>query len=224
MFQASGLNNYALETLELSASFRYEWSAELKEIYLNNCLVNMSGKVGGWMEVDRFQEHVVRIISQRWNPNGNDSSARYLREVISTNALCTRQVKEQVRLLATGKAMRRSRKDQRERADVAIITKEIVSNNVFTTKEGRSEGCGRKYIRCKDLLSEGTQKMLKGALLEEWKFRTGLRRGKPYPKIRKRKRGEDDEEQDEGDVVEEEAEDLDDMFEINDMFGDEDES
>ena len=55
MFQASGLNNYALETLELSANFRYKWNLGVKTLYLNNCLVNMSGKVGGWMEVDRFQ-------------------------------------------------------------------------------------------------------------------------------------------------------------------------
>ena len=55
MFQASGLNNYALETLELSANFRYEWNLGVKTLYLNNCLVNMSGKVGSWMEVDRFQ-------------------------------------------------------------------------------------------------------------------------------------------------------------------------
>lgn len=62
MFQASGLMNYAQELLELTTSFRYEWGSELKEMYLNNILVNMSGKVEGWMEIDRFQEHVVSEI------------------------------------------------------------------------------------------------------------------------------------------------------------------
>lgn len=62
MFQESGLTNYAQELLELSANFRYEWGSKLKEMYLNNALGNMSGKVGGWMEIDRFQEHVVRYV------------------------------------------------------------------------------------------------------------------------------------------------------------------
>ena len=65
LFQASGLNNYALETLKLSANFRPEWSQELRTLYLHNFFVNMSGKGGGWMEVDRFQEHMVRVISER---------------------------------------------------------------------------------------------------------------------------------------------------------------
>ena len=65
LFKASGLNNYALETLKLSENFRHEWSQELRTLYLHNFFVNMSGKVGGWMEVDRFQEHMVRVISER---------------------------------------------------------------------------------------------------------------------------------------------------------------
>ena len=54
MFQASGLTNYAQELLELSVAFRYEWTEDLKSLYLNNALVNMSGKRDGWMEIDRF--------------------------------------------------------------------------------------------------------------------------------------------------------------------------
>ena len=229
MFQASGLNNYALETLELSANFRYEWNLGVKTLYLNNCLENMSGKVGSWMEVDRFQEHVVRVVSERWNPNGNASSGRYLREVISINALSTKAVKEMVRMSATGRMARRSCRDNRERGDVAIITKEIVHQEVFSKM--LREGPGRPYERSKDLLAEGTQKMLKGLTLDDWKWRTGLRRRMPYEGIKKKRKrygwddGENDtkpEEDNEPDIEDDTP--IEQLFELDDFLDDDDEN
>ena len=179
------------------------------------------------MEVDRFQEHIVRVISERWNPNGNESSARYLREVISMNALSTKAVREMVRMCAIGNMPRRSCKNYRKKGDVAIITKEIVSQVVFS--KTWSEGPGRCYERSKDLLGECTQKMLKGVTLDDWKWRTGIRRGRPYEGIKKKRKhfawddGTNDTDADDDNDDKPVDNPMEELFELDDFFGDEDE-
>lgn len=186
MNQASNLHNYSIELLELSAAFRKEWTPEMREVYLRHCLVNLSGRAGAFMEVDRFQEHVVRTVSDRWNPNGNFSSSRYLREVISMNAMETKKIKEGFRRSATGKDNRRSRKTAKERGDVVIIAREVQSERVFAFKEGRCQGGGRLYQRVTDLLAEGTVTLLGGASLQRWKDRSEVRMGRGYATVGER--------------------------------------
>lgn len=177
MFQASSLHNYAIELLELSASVRYEWTSELRDVYLENSLVNLSGRAGGFMEVDRFLEHIVRTISDQWNPNGNFSSARYLREVISVNAMATKNMKEQVRYSASGRQSRRTRKTAKERGDVVIVAKEISHERIFHFTEGRWMGAGREYQQAVDLLAMGTVALLEGKSVQRWKERSEVRLG-----------------------------------------------
>lgn len=184
MFQASGLHNYALELIELSAGFRHEWSLEFKNAYMDNCLVNISGRSGGWMEVDRYQEHIVRTISDQWNPNGNFSSSQYLREVISVNAMSSKDIKERVRESATGKSVRGKRSSLKEKGDIVICAKEIHEEGVFTYTSGRTFSRGKEYVRCTDLMDEGATKLLKGALLERWKLQSEIRMGGGYTKER----------------------------------------
>ncbi|KAF8451276.1 hypothetical protein BGX38DRAFT_1142196 [Terfezia claveryi] len=175
---ASGLNNYALEMLELSMSFRKEWGLEFKKIYLENSLVNMSGRKGGWIEVDRFQEHVVRVISDRWNSNGNFSSADYLRKVISPNAMSTKSVREKLREATTGRKPRQFKKSDRERGDVVIVAREVMAEEVFRFTPGRVQGHGREYKRSVDLLVEGTTKLMKEEVVCNFTRHSDLRMAK----------------------------------------------
>ena len=75
------------ETFDLSASFRLEWSTEMKRLCLDNSLVNVSGRVGGWMEMDRFQEGQFQtvgtqmVIFVRRVPTKCDFSKCYINEI-----------------------------------------------------------------------------------------------------------------------------------------------
>lgn len=179
MFQASGLNNYATELLNLSAAYRHEWGNEQKRVYLTNTLVNLSGREGGFMEVDRFQEHLVRCVSERMNPNGNASSSNYLRNIISVNTLSAKGVKEKVRESATTRGPRKNRRMMRYRGDVGMIALDLNTGTVFRKQNGRcgGEGRGKGYIRCPDLLAAGVSVLLGGKAIHSWAYRYDIRMG-----------------------------------------------
>ena len=109
------------------------------------------------------------MISDRWNPNGNFASSTFLHEVISINALSTKDVKEIIRLSATGNLSRRSPLKLRQKGDVVLIAKEISIEKVFVFTPGRTGRQGREFKRCRDLLADGVGKLLKADSFHRWK-------------------------------------------------------
>src|SRR5579859_3666714 len=82
-FQDSRLHNYARETLHLIACLDEYWSPRYKQWWMDNCLVNPSGKAGGFMACDYLSEYVVREAKAMFPNNANEETLRYHRETIS---------------------------------------------------------------------------------------------------------------------------------------------
>jgi hypothetical protein len=82
-FQDTKKTNYALETLRLQACLKRVWSPEFSRFYMENCLINLSGKSRGFMACDMVNEYVVREVKDLMNPNANSVSDQRLREKIS---------------------------------------------------------------------------------------------------------------------------------------------
>jgi hypothetical protein len=59
------------------------WSDDLKRVWLNHCIVNLSGREGKWIEMDRFNEQLVCYIKEVYNPRGTPASDRFQRGVIA---------------------------------------------------------------------------------------------------------------------------------------------
>jgi hypothetical protein len=61
IFKATGKHKYANEMLEVMYRWKNEWSDELKGVMLGHTLVNESGRPDGWIGIDLWQEHDVRL-------------------------------------------------------------------------------------------------------------------------------------------------------------------
>lgn len=82
-FQATKSKKYAKETLRLTACIRRLWSEELKVFWMQNCLINMSGKREGFIALDMFNEYIVREVKNLMSDNVTEETDEYLRDVLS---------------------------------------------------------------------------------------------------------------------------------------------
>jgi hypothetical protein len=83
-FQASKQTNYASETLHLVACMRKIWSTRLQKFYKDHCLVNLSGKKGGFIADDNANEHVVREVKDfLTNHKGSADENKHVCDVLS---------------------------------------------------------------------------------------------------------------------------------------------
>lgn len=119
----------------------------------------------------------MRTISERWNPNGNISSGNYLRDVISPNMMIVKDMKERIKISATGKGSSRGHYRAKERGDIVVIAREIREEKVWTFTSSRVQGHGTLYSRCKDLLADGTAKLMRGDVIDRWKHDSSIKRG-----------------------------------------------
>ena len=95
-FQDSRLHNYARETLHLIACLDEYWSPRYKQWWMDNCLVNPSGKAGGFMACDYLSEYVVREAKAMFPNNANEETLRYHRETISPHMFFFIAVREKM--------------------------------------------------------------------------------------------------------------------------------
>ena len=74
MFHGRRQSNYAINSLECFAGMLKTWSDDLKRVWLNHYMVNLSGREGKWIEMDRFNEQLVCYIKEVYNPRGTPAS------------------------------------------------------------------------------------------------------------------------------------------------------
>jgi hypothetical protein len=97
MFQATRQTNYAHETLHLVACLKGGlWSDELRQFWLDNCLLNPSGSRKGFMPDDMVGELVVRYFKELVPDNLNPARSTFLREVLARNVMILRDVRNNV--------------------------------------------------------------------------------------------------------------------------------
>jgi hypothetical protein len=82
-FQATNKVNYASETIHLTACIKKLWSPEMKRFWMENCLINPSGKKEGWMACDYLGEYIVGQVKAMMHQNVNPANDKFLRETIS---------------------------------------------------------------------------------------------------------------------------------------------
>lgn len=81
ILQSTPNTNYAAELIHLVACFKKIWKKPLVDLWLRNCLVNPSGREGGWLECDLFGEYVIRENKARIKPSTNSASDDHNRTV-----------------------------------------------------------------------------------------------------------------------------------------------
>ncbi|KAF9500715.1 hypothetical protein BDN71DRAFT_1501922 [Pleurotus eryngii] len=84
-FWGSSSTNYGNKLLELACNFLYEFPNSLQLALLNNWLVNPTGMLGHWHELDLLQEHHNLLIKTLFNDRNADFDSSFLQEVITLN-------------------------------------------------------------------------------------------------------------------------------------------
>ncbi|KAF7341573.1 hypothetical protein MSAN_02054300 [Mycena sanguinolenta] len=84
-FWGAGSTNYGNEMLELACNFLYDFPPALQYAVLNNYLVNTTGLLGHWLELDLLQEHFNFWIKRLFNSKSHDFDSKHLSEAVGLN-------------------------------------------------------------------------------------------------------------------------------------------
>src|SRR6266496_5134791 len=71
--------NYKCGLLRLTGQLRMVWSERLRNFWMENCLVNLSGKRKAFMALDQLNEYIVRDIKDKMQPYMTEQMDDYLR-------------------------------------------------------------------------------------------------------------------------------------------------
>ncbi|KAJ7855692.1 hypothetical protein B0H13DRAFT_1902969 [Mycena leptocephala] len=84
-FWGAGATNYGNEMLEMACNFLYEFPPALQDAVLNNYLVNTTGLLGHWLELDLLQEHFNFWIKRLFNSKSHSFDSKHLSESVGLN-------------------------------------------------------------------------------------------------------------------------------------------
>jgi hypothetical protein len=136
-FQATKKHNYASETIHLTACLKRLWSDEMKEYWMENCLINPSGKVEGFMACDFLGEYVVREVKRMMHHNLTDVTARWLYEVIAVQVLLFREVRKKMAEECDSPMGGMHSSSVSTQAEVANVAQQLLRDGVTEQKPGR---------------------------------------------------------------------------------------
>lgn len=95
-FQGSKYGNYAGELLHLVACLNHVWSADMRESWYQNVLVNFSGSEKGFLAADLLGEFVVREIKAWKTPTISRAGGEHLRTTMAPQVLLCSRIRDTV--------------------------------------------------------------------------------------------------------------------------------
>ena len=160
-----GTNNtkYAAEFLLQNINRKVLWTPFYREVWLNNCLVNISGRPGCWMSLDEVCEITVDQLKNDYNPRGSWQSRQYHLNVVSPNIHLLRIIKERVMSSACASTGGLKKGIVSIKKDVSVLCKVLVEDGIFIPTPGRiglegvegGRGGHRKYKEASNALEIG---------------------------------------------------------------------
>ncbi|KAG0011207.1 hypothetical protein BGZ81_002342 [Podila clonocystis] len=85
MFQAGGTKNYAIQLLRLAFDIRHTWTERRTDAVFSSWLVNTTGKAGGWIPSDLYQEHNNLFTKVRYAAKGSNRTFANMSQDSSVN-------------------------------------------------------------------------------------------------------------------------------------------
>ncbi|KAG8737339.1 hypothetical protein FRC10_008297 [Ceratobasidium sp. 414] len=93
-FWGTNSTNYGNELLKMICNFKYEYPPKMRQVIINNMLVNPSGLPKHWQAGDLLQEHHNLKIKTIYNTKSSDFDDSFLRESVSLNVARLSRVEE----------------------------------------------------------------------------------------------------------------------------------
>jgi hypothetical protein len=95
-FQASNNHKYAAECLKLTACLNGVYSKRQAKFWMENALVNLSGKQEGFMALDAWNEHIVKEVKGMIPDNLTSVTSAHARNICSLLIMDFRDIRKRV--------------------------------------------------------------------------------------------------------------------------------
>jgi hypothetical protein len=164
-FQATRKHNYAQETIHLTACLERIWSPEMREFWMDNCLINPSGKPTGFQACDFFGEWVVREIKSMMPHNYDPKNARYLQETLAYLITTFRSVRNKIMKETGAQTYGQHSHTVTSAVDISIIAERLLNEHVNSFRAGRT---GATESEVQDLFSQGLASLGNGARIADY--------------------------------------------------------
>jgi hypothetical protein len=128
-FQATRQHNYARETLHLTACLKRIWSPDLVQFWKENCLINTSGKIGGWMACDLVNEYVVRENKSLAPPSMTEALESYLCNSLAPQMWVLFGIKRKMADECDTNRFGNHSSSVKTSSDVKVLVSELVDSN-----------------------------------------------------------------------------------------------
>ncbi|KZV81634.1 hypothetical protein EXIGLDRAFT_685766 [Exidia glandulosa HHB12029] len=135
VYKAGAHPKYAREVLHLLHNILHVWPPALRDLILNNWLVNPTGTKDGWVPLDLMQEHLNFWIKKIYIAHGSNASWEWLK-TISPCIDVLRKLANQVHA-ALGSYQGRKHTPADLTRDIGALMKSLAEHKVYELRHGR---------------------------------------------------------------------------------------
>ena len=136
-FHGAKKPKYAKEWLRQSVKRNCFWSAEYREIWYENCLINLTGHHGHFMSLDEACEITVDAIKHDFNPRGSWQSREFHIETVSPNITLMREIRRQVMSSSGASTYGTKHSSVNTEKDRELVVRVLLENKVMRKVNGR---------------------------------------------------------------------------------------
>ena len=169
-FQGSRQCNYANETIHLTAMLNKCWSGRVRKFYLENSLINLSGRSEGWLPCDAINERVVREAKAMRVNNSNPATDDHWRNTIGVQTMLLPDVKEKMAEECGTYISDYHSTPVEKMTDVRAIAAILLKDGVCTQRPKRKV-LGGKQSKMTDLFVQGQLALATTKKITEFKRR-----------------------------------------------------
>jgi hypothetical protein len=173
--QGSEQTLYAAEMIHLTACLRHCWSEEYKMEYMNNCLVNLSGKKEGFLATDALCEHLIGEIKSMVPNNVTEKTLEYLFNVVSRQIFFLKEVRSKMTSETQAPPQKNHHIAVKNYADLKVVCNELLRARIGHHQNGRRP----KETDRVDLHHQGQTALGFGQVIERYQTAMEARRGLP---------------------------------------------
>lgn len=124
--------------MHMVACFKKLWKSDLKQAWLDYCLINPSGRADKFMADDRFGERIILLNKEMICPSANASSDEFLRETVAMNVISLWKCREAISR-TTGATSHGNRDSLAAKLpDVSLLVKHMTEDSLFREQLGRT--------------------------------------------------------------------------------------
>ncbi|KAF8467164.1 hypothetical protein BDZ91DRAFT_793569 [Kalaharituber pfeilii] len=152
MFNGCRKSHYAKAMLELAIDRKTWWTESMDYLWRCNAVLNISGKAGKFMGIDKCNELIVQKVKDTHNPRGTFQSKRFHLEVLSPNVFMFQNIKKSVQKTTGAVDYGSKHTSVDDRKDSMTIMEMLIRDDIVSFRKGRVVGPAAQPIEVQESL------------------------------------------------------------------------